>query len=324
MYLHNTNIYLTKDNGRFDDLKNLVLFDDLKFRCSYLSKDYKSSKGANSSVFKLTELNGEHDDCIIKIANHRILSRKEFRALGKWDKAKYKQKTNRFSNEMETLQKLTDLGVPNIVKFHFNGEVEIDGKEFPYYVMEKADTDLKEYLVSTEVDEQQKFEYCYEIFKGIKDLHSHDYYHRDIKPDNILLFKSNPDGNNFIWKLGDLGLIASRAGDYDFEGEKIGPVGWMSPEAINKWMTEKYPKFSFDCSIDNKSDFFQLGRLFFYIFMGTIPIGLLTEDDFDNSNDRVISIFELILKMLQQNKERRVDLTAVESSLGLIKAEYGI
>ena len=201
MYIHNRNIYLSEENGHLDDLKNLILSDHLKFKCSYLSKIYKSSKGANSCVFNLTEINGDHDDCVIKVSNQRILTRKEFRALEPWQKGKYTQKINRFSNEMEAIQKLTELNTPNIVKFLFNGDVIIDGKEFPYYVMEKADSDLKEYLVSNEVDEQQKFEYCYEIFKGIKGLHRNDYYHRDIKPDNILY-----DRDKEIIKIIDFGV----------------------------------------------------------------------------------------------------------------------
>ena len=40
------------------------------------------------------------------------------------------------------------------------------------------------------------------------------------------------------WKIGDLGLVTRRDLDYDRQNEFIGPKGWLSPEAMNKYLAE--------------------------------------------------------------------------------------
>ena len=137
--------------------------------------------------------------------------------------------------------------------------------------MEKAESDLTEYLKTTELTIQQRFLICTEILTGIKELHSEDIYHRDIKPDNILFI-------NGTWKISDLGLIGFREDDFKAKeiGMKIGPANWMSPEAFNKMYNEGdgyLNTYGFDCNLDEKSDIFQLGKLFWFIFQGNVPDG---------------------------------------------------
>jgi len=46
--------------------------------------------------------------------------------------------------------------------------------------MEKADTDLNEFLYKNqELDNQEKVKLCKDIYNSIKALHAMDYYHRD-------------------------------------------------------------------------------------------------------------------------------------------------
>lgn len=72
-----------------------------------------------------------------------------------------------------------------------------------------------------------------QIAYGIKNLDSLGFYHRDIKPDNILIFNDNQ------WRISDLGLVAKRDEDIDRPNEFIGPKGWISPEAMNKYLVKK-------------------------------------------------------------------------------------
>src|SRR5690606_23742422 len=104
------------------------------------------------------------------------------------------------------------------------------------------------YLDKNDISEQQRLLLCVQILNGIKELHSKDIYHRDIKPDNILFV-------NKTWKIGDLGLVNYRNSDFEIKelGERIGPIGWLSPEAANKYLNEgkgKHNKHRFDCNID--------------------------------------------------------------------------
>ena len=76
--------------------------------------------------------------------------------------------------------------------------------------MEVADCDLKEYIESNHevLTFEDKLKFCIKILEGIKEIDSNDFYHRDIKPDNIFIV-------NGKWKIGDLGLIAGRNLDYE-------------------------------------------------------------------------------------------------------------
>lgn len=77
---------------------------------------------------------------------------------------------------------------------------------FPFYTMDYASGDLKSYLENHDIPFEDRVNLCLQIANGLKELKDIGYYHRDLKPDNILMFDN-------IWKIGDLGLIAYRDED---------------------------------------------------------------------------------------------------------------
>ena len=196
-----------------------------------------------------------------------------------------------------------------------DGKVKIEDEVFPYFIMEKCDCNLKEYLESNEVDISQKILLCYEIAKTIGILHYHKIYHRDIKAENIFFIDDQPI-------VGDLGLVESRDSDFviDERGEIIGPIGWMTPEATNKFLTEK-TKFGkyFNCKIDKKSDIFQLGKLFWYILQGNLPLGQIIFDDFIVKDQL---LYNIIFEMLQHESERRPTLTNIQKNIKYLFPNY--
>lgn len=137
---------------------------------------------------------------------------------------------------------------------------------------------------------------CLQIAQGIKELNDLGYYHRDIKPDNVFLI-------NGTWKVGDLGLIQMRnKPSLDREGELHGPRGCLSPEAMNKYLSETVNGNNFDCNIDHQSDLFQLAKVFWYILQGNAPIGCVRESYFLPQNP---SLYSLIRQMLNHSKKKR-------------------
>ncbi|MDF7820180.1 protein kinase family protein [Runella sp. MFBS21] len=317
MDISNHTIILSElEDGSLNDELNIIVNDKDTYILRYLVEPFKSSKGGNSNVYLLKDKEGRKQDKVVKICNYSRPGRKT--------KDFIIRRYGRFINEIKVLKDLKEKGKANIVQIDFDGVVEVKGKEFPYYVMEKADTDLMEYLsVNKEIDEQEKIKFCLDIYNAIKQLHCEGYYHRDIKPDNILLFYLDEDKENAIWKLGDLGLVAHRDKDYDDIGEKIGPIGWLSPEAMNKMLTEKL-QMGFDCGIDDKSDIFQLGKLFWFIFQQNAPIGQILFDDFICQVTHKNDIFYLINEMLLYSKSKRASKELIDIFLGEIAQKYAV
>lgn len=288
---------------------NTIRYDNVDYVVSRLSEEYDRSKGGNSNVFKITDPQSE-EVLIIKFSkydvNAPVVPINNIKRIA------------RFGREIEALIISKENGFQNVIQFYFDDYREIGNKKFHYYVMEKADDDLTNYLDINDISEQQRFLLCIQILNGIKELHSKEIYHRDIKPDNILFV-------NKVWKIGDLGLVDHRNSDFEIKeiGERIGPIGWLSPEATNKYLNEgegKLNKFGFDCSIDGYSDIFQLGKLFWYIFQGNIPIGQIKKSDFKLKDKE---IFDILHTMLNHSKTRPT-LEEVEAGFQSRFSSYAI
>lgn len=288
---------------------NTIRYDNVDYVLSPLSNKYDRSKGGNSNVFKITDPQTEEVH-VVKFSKYDENS--------PTTPVNNIKRITRFDREIEALKIASDNNFQNIIQYYFDDYKEIGKKKFHYYVMEKADFDLTNFLDTNDISEQQRLLLCVQILNGIKELHSKEIYHRDIKPDNILFV-------NKIWKIGDLGLISYRNSDFEIKeiGERIGPIGWLSPEAANKYLNEgegKQNKHGFDCNIDSFSDIFQLGKLFWYIFQGNIPIGQIKKKDF-KLNDK--EIFEIIYTMLSHSK-KRLTIDEIEKGFQSRYSYYGI
>lgn len=281
-----------------DERENLLENDGKYYRVDFLKANGKYVKGGNGLVFKLID---EEEDLEYVV--------KFLKFPNQWlDDWKMAKRSDRFDREIEALYVAKNNSLSNVVEIKFAGTHKIGEYDFGYYVMEKCDCTLNEFLSKNELDISQKVLLCYKILIGIQGLHEYQIYHRDIKHDNIYFIGNEP-------YVGDLGLAYYRDSDIRINerGELIGPTGWFSPEAINKFLVEKTPNIhGLDCVIDEKSEIFQLGKLFWYIFQGNIPIGQIEIEDFKANENRV---FAIILDMLQYSKIRRSDASKVNKEL---------
>lgn len=279
---------------------NLLEHEGKYYQIDWLKESGKYYAGGNGTVFKIAD---EQEGQVFAI---KILKYPDHY----YEKPRFQKRIDRFDREVEALFVAKDNQLSNIVEIEFAGKIDIDGSSFSYYAMQKCDCTLKEYLKKENLAFNQKTLLCQKILRGIMGLHEYKIYHRDIKHENIFFIGNEP-------LIGDLGLADFQNSDIEIneEGDLIGPTGWFSPEALNKSLCEG-PKnrnpHGLDCIIDGKSEVFQLGKLFWYIYQGNIPIGQIVLNNFVPQND---FIFNLLFSMLQYAKPQRCDTELVFDKL---------
>lgn len=280
-------------------IENIITINNIDYYFIPLSEN--GNKGGNSIILKLYEtqdfdiddLNYDIPDKVIKISKYPLRNNPN-------------KPNQRFQREIEALNRCAESGHQNIITTYENGVCKIfdirknNYIKYQFYTMEFAEYDLKSFIEKYHkilgIDE--KIELCISLSEGLKELNQLGYYHRDLKPDNIFITEKNK------WKIGDLGLLENRQIEsIDTVAEFIGPRGWISPEAMNKYLCEnKEFSFNHNCAIDHQSDIFQLGKIFWYIFQYNAPIGTVKENDFLIKNSM---LFSIIKTMLNHSKKKR-------------------
>ncbi len=294
-------IYLNDDDSDYIQIGN----ED--FLLKYINDDPDTNKGANSNVFLLHDPNEDIEDRVIKICKSPFIRNRP------------NKRNKRFLREIDSFRLTKQNKVSNVIHFYKSGELPLGRSRYLYIILELAESDLVTYLEDHNFNFtlNQKLGICVNILNGIKQLHNLGIYHRDIKHDNILVV-----GGQF--KIGDLGLVDFRKADFqiDSKNDKIGPFGWLSPEATNKMLTQgKAIGHVYDCVINDKSDIFQLGKLFWYIFQGNLPVGQMK---FDDCRFKDQDLFNLIFLMLQHKKDDRPGMAGIETILQPIRLRLAV
>ncbi|MBA7533984.1 hypothetical protein ES705_26230 [subsurface metagenome] len=303
---HNFNVCLIDILNPKD---NIITINNIEYVFTYFDDTPGKNKGWNSIILKLYESqNIDKDDVqyndpdmVLKILKYKKAAKPE------WKKPKEK----RFETEISALKDCKRENFPNIIDIYGDGVCKIYSPyknryhEYLFYTMEFAEYDLKKFIEKNfkNFSLEEKVGLCLSLSRGLRDLESLGYYHRDIKPDNIFMVDDN-------WKIGDLGLIGNRNSDFnlDRKGELIGPRGWMSPESMNKYLCEGHDfPFQFNCTINHQSDIFQLGKVFWYIFQHNAPIGSIKQSDFKIRHNRIYPILRTMLNYSLNRRYKRID-----------------
>ena len=153
----------------------------------------------------------------------------------------------RFYREGQTAGRLTH---PNIVTVYDLGE----DLGMSYIVMEFVEGDtLARWMKKQRLTVAQIKHVIYHAGMGLDYAHQNGVFHRDVKPDNIMVSKTG------IVKVMDFGIARIVESTLTKTGSVIGTPAYMSPEQVNGQ------------KIDARSDIFSLGVILYELLTGKKP-----------------------------------------------------
>ena len=186
----------------------------------------------------------------------------------------------RFRNESKAIAVLSH---PNIVKIYDVGFSD----EIQFIVMEYIDgITLKEFIEQQGVLRwKDALHFVTQILRALQHAHDKGIVHRDIKPQNIMLF---PDGTI---KVMDFGIARfSRIDGKTLSDKTIGSVHYISPEQARGDMT------------DERSDIYSVGVMLYEMLTGRLPF----EAESDGTK-KMIAALPVLMVALQEGRTVVVD-----------------
>ncbi len=264
IYLHTKDLH--KKNKVYSIPNTIIASSDLAYS---ILEDERLGEGGHAAVYK----------CIENTSGIEYAIKFQLNFSAKAIK--------RFINSIEVLKKLKH---NNLLRYVDSGYIETCNKKIYYLIMDLYENGNLEDKLCFEKKEFKPEEYIAQFLNlshGLAAFHKYS-VHRDIKPANILLGDRD-------WVLADYGLCTLLQGDkITRDTERVGPVLWMTPEAINK-------AISVEDEINKSSDVYQLASIFWFVVNHKHPTGILTKKDWIGPD----WLFPPIYKALSHNKLKR-------------------
>jgi CHASE2 domain-containing sensor protein/tRNA A-37 threonylcarbamoyl transferase component Bud32 len=179
---------------------------------------------------------------------NRLVAIKTIRFSDEFEESRIKEIKDRFFREAEIAGKLSH---PSIVSIYDVGE----DYDLTYMAMELLEGEsLHKFCRKGSLLPLRKLLFVVaETALALDYAHSQGVIHRDVKPANIMLLK---DGKV---KVTDFGIAKAVSTSQTKSGVVLGTPNYMSPEQINGH------------NVDNRSDIFSLGVVFFELLTGQLP-----------------------------------------------------
>lgn len=242
----------------------------------YYHKYEKIGKGSYSNVYR-----GYHNDIKNSIYAVKVI-----------DIKKNRNNINRFYLEIDIMKRIKH---ENIIKFLDT----IENKDYIYIIMEYCKYgDLRNFLKRKKINEYKAQIIMKQLISGLKYLYDNNIFHRDLKPQNILV------SDNCVIKITDFGL-AKECEDNNLSDTICGSPIYMAPEII------QHTKYN------SKADIWSLGIIFYELLTGKTPYNIKNYDelvDYIKHNDikipKKLNISKdaknLLSKLLIKSSKKRI------------------
>jgi serine/threonine protein kinase len=183
----------------------------------------------------------------------------------------------RFLREIELLKLLQES--ENVIEL-----ISAD-KDNLLYIMPLATSNLYNHIKkkNNTLELEIRYNIVSQIISAIEIAHSKNILHRDISPNNILLFESN---GQLLIKVSDFGLGKNKESLSHYTKSSVsgyGQILYVAPEQREKLN-----------SATVKSDIYSLGKLVYFVFTGKDP-----------DNQKPFELSSLVIKSTQENPELR-------------------
>jgi serine/threonine protein kinase len=173
-----------------------------------------------------------------------------------------------FNYEVAICEQCNGKQMSRVSKMVEHGTEKFAGYALPivhYLIFEKADGDSRDHAVfAKSIEYAWKLRSLHNIATGLKQLHSIEVSHQDLKPSNIFVFGGT------VSKVGDLGRAMSRNLEAEHSKNHYSGDGrYAPPEAVYRYILPDWKTrvFAIDCYL--------LGSMIPYYFIGANATSLL-------------------------------------------------
>ncbi|PWV94548.1 uncharacterized protein DUF3323 [Paenibacillus cellulosilyticus] len=188
---------------------------------------------------------------------------------------------HRFKTEINLLR--DHIAHPNIIEIN---KIQVE-RDPVLFTMPLATSSLDKWISSNHiVPNETKLNIFKDILSGVAYLHQHKISHRDLAPQNILLFQQKDD--SVVAKVADFGLAKdhrSFSSITRYSQALYGRDAYTAPEQKESLK-----------NADALSDVFSLGALLYYIFSGTSP---------ENRFKSFITYQHIVGKAMEEDRSKR-------------------
>lgn len=236
--------------------------------------------------------------CVFKVKNTDTKNILALKQIKKEEKNKIEDA--KLVEEFNILKQLSHPFVLRVSEFY-------DAEEYYYIATDLCKCELSS-LLNKNLTENQLAVIFYQIFSGLTYLHSKSIFHRDIKPQNIMIYSQEKDSNNnndlYLVKIIDFGTAKFFKGKQDYEA--VGSRHFVAPEVIKGEYNEK-------------CDLWSTGVVLYYLITKTFPFNgenidqILENIDKNNIDknhpllmEKSEELRDLINKLLEKNIDKRI------------------